>query len=63
MNDTLFAVLILIGFAWGYGTARLNDYLGRKDDEKRNKDAIRRAYLRQRHVRLYGDEWGDNAGA
>ena len=63
MSDEMIALLVLIGFAWGYGQARLNDYLGRKEEEKRNKEAIRRTYLRQRHVRLYGDEWGDNAGA
>jgi hypothetical protein len=63
MSDTVILVLVAFGFAWGYGTARAMDILGRLEDEKRNKEAIRAAYLRQRRVRLNGDEWGDNAGA
>jgi len=63
MSDTVILALIVIGFGWGYGTARLQDFLGRLDEERAQQEANRAAYMRQRHVRIYGDEWGDNAGA
>jgi len=63
MSDTVILALIVIGFGWGYGTARLRDLLSRLDEERAQQEANRSAYMRQRHVRIYGDEWGDNAGA
>ena len=61
MSDISILVLIVIGFGWGYGTARLRDFLGRLDKERAQLEENRSAYMRQRHVRIYGDEWGDNA--
>jgi hypothetical protein len=61
MSDMTILVLIVIGFGWGYGTARLRDFLGRLEEERADREASRSAYMRQRHVRIYGDEWGDNA--
>jgi hypothetical protein len=61
MSDIIILALIVIGFGWGYGTARLRDFLGRLEEERGDREASRSAYMRQRHVRIYGDEWGDNA--
>jgi hypothetical protein len=63
MSDIIILALIVIGFGWGYGTARLRDLLGRLDEERADREASRSAYMRQRHVRIYGGEWGDDAGA
>lgn len=63
MSDIIILFFVAFGFAWGFGMARAMDILGRIEDEKRNKEAIRAAYLRQRRVRLNADEWGDDAGA
>jgi hypothetical protein len=61
MSDLAFAIVLGIGFGWGYGTARLRDFLGRLDEERADREANRSAYMRQRHVRIYGDEWGPDA--
>ena len=61
MRDLAFAIALAIGFGWGYGTARLRDFLGRLDEERADREANRSAYMRQRHVRIYGDEWGPDA--
>jgi hypothetical protein len=63
MSDPIIFTLVAFGFFWGYATARVRDYGERMDDEKRNREAVRDAYLRHRRVRLDHDEWGDNAGA
>jgi type II secretory pathway pseudopilin PulG len=61
MNDATILALIIVGFVWGYGTARLRDFLGRLDEERAEREANRSAYMRQRHVRIYGGEWGPDA--
>jgi hypothetical protein len=61
MSDATFAIVLAIGFGWGYGTARLQTFLGRLDEERADREANRSAYMRQRHVRIYGDEWGPDA--
>lgn len=58
MSDTAILVLVALGFVWGFGTARAMDFAERVQQDRENREAIKKAYLRQRQVRL-GDEWGN----
>jgi hypothetical protein len=61
MSDPTIFTLVAFGFFWGYATARVRDYGERMDEERADREANRSAYMRQRHVRIYGDEWGPDA--